>query len=69
MQIIFSHRCHDAVVKKVDIAGFGSLAYSEYGVKDGSEVVYCHGFPASRLEAVMTHDAATLLGLRIIIIN
>jgi pimeloyl-ACP methyl ester carboxylesterase len=43
------------------------LAYAEYGAADGRPVVYCHGFPSSRLEARMAHAAAAQAGLRVIV--
>lgn len=42
------------------------MAYGEYGLPDGRPVLYCHGFPASRLEARLAHETAWTLGLRII---
>jgi pimeloyl-ACP methyl ester carboxylesterase len=42
------------------------LAYAEYGVTDGMPVVYCHGFPSSRLEVRIAHAAAVQARLRLI---
>ena len=42
------------------------LAYAEYGVTRGAPVVYCHGFPSSRLEARLAHAAAVEARLRLI---
>ena len=42
------------------------LSYAEYGAGDGMPVVYCHGFPSSRLEAALLDDAAQARGLRVI---
>ena len=39
---------------------------AEYGEPHGAPIVYCHGFPASRLEAAFAHDAARRLGARLI---
>lgn len=45
------------------------LCFSQYGRTDGIPVVYCHGFPASRLEALLTESSAKALGIRIIAID
>ncbi len=42
------------------------LAYAEYGPSDGHPVLYCHGFPSSRLEAQLWQPAADALGIRVI---
>ena len=42
------------------------LAWAEYGDPSGRPLIYCHGFPGSRLEAAMSHDTAARLGIRII---
>ena len=42
------------------------LAYQCFGAADGFPVLYCHGFPGSRLEAVLLADAATHAGVRLI---
>lgn len=42
------------------------LAYAEYGVLGGAPVVYCHGFPSSRLESRLAHAAAVEAHLRLI---
>jgi pimeloyl-ACP methyl ester carboxylesterase len=42
------------------------LAYAEFGATDGMPVVYCHGFPSSRLEARLAHGAAVEARLRLI---
>ncbi len=42
------------------------LAYAEYGVRGGVPVVYCHGFPSSRLEVRFAHAAAVEARLRLI---
>jgi len=43
-----------------------ALGYAEYGDPGGEPLFYCHGFPASRVEAELTATAATKLRLRII---
>src|SRR5579862_2733685 len=42
------------------------IAYEEYGAPDGEPVIFCHGWPGSRLQAGLAHEAARELGLRII---
>jgi pimeloyl-ACP methyl ester carboxylesterase len=42
------------------------LAYCEYGDPDGRPSLYCHGFPSSRVEARLLHDAALAVGVRVI---
>lgn len=51
---------------RVVLADGRSLGYAEFGDRDGSPVVDCHGFPGSRLEARLTDAAALGLGLRIV---
>jgi pimeloyl-ACP methyl ester carboxylesterase len=43
-----------------------SVALSEYGVKTGAPIFFCHGWPSSRTMAQLTDAAARDLGLRII---
>ncbi len=43
-----------------------TLAYAEYGPPNGYPVLYCHGFPSSRLEAQLWQPAADALGVRVI---
>ena len=38
------------------------VAFSEYGDPNGEPVMFCHGWPSSRLMAQFTHDAARELG-------
>lgn len=42
------------------------IAFSEYGDGAGEPVIFCHGWPSSRLMAELTDDAARELGVRII---
>jgi pimeloyl-ACP methyl ester carboxylesterase len=42
------------------------LAYSEFGSPTGRPVIYCHGFPSSRREAMLLHEAALDVNARII---
>ncbi len=42
------------------------LCYAELGAPDGFPVLYCHGFPGSRLEAEFADRGAASLGARLI---
>jgi pimeloyl-ACP methyl ester carboxylesterase len=42
------------------------VAFSEYGVAEGEPVIFCHGWPSSRIMAELTDDAARELRVRII---
>ena len=42
------------------------LAYAVYGDPSGRPVLYCHGFPSSRREAMLLHASAVAVGARII---
>lgn len=42
------------------------LGVATYGAANGPAVVYCHGFPASRLEGAFAHEAGERIGARII---
>src|SRR2546430_1639910 len=42
------------------------VAFSEYGDTSGEPLMFCHGWPSSRLMAQFTHDAAREVGVRII---
>ena len=43
-----------------------SVAIAEYGQPEGEPVFFCHGWPASRLQAGLLHAEALELGARII---
>jgi pimeloyl-ACP methyl ester carboxylesterase len=45
------------------------IGVAEYGAPAGLPVVYCHGFPSSRLEAALAHAQAAAQGLRLIAID
>ena len=36
------------------------LCYAELGAPDGRPVLYCHGFPGSRLEAVFGRERSAV---------
>jgi len=50
----------------IRLAGGRRLGYAEYGDPGGKPVFYCHGFPASRLEAALLDAAARRTGVRVI---
>ena len=39
------------------------VAYEEYGDPLGEPVIFCHGWPSSRLQAAQAHQAACELGV------
>src|SRR2546421_3460837 len=43
-----------------------SVAFSEYGSAQGEPVIFCHGWPSSRMMAELTEDAACELRVRMI---
>ncbi len=56
-------------VTRIQLSDGRMLAFSEYGIPDGKPIFYCHGFPASRLEARLLEPAAVKLGLRLISVD
>jgi pimeloyl-ACP methyl ester carboxylesterase len=52
--------------EKIVLGDGRTLGYSEYGDRRGKPLFYCHGFPASRLEAELTATAAMETGLRVV---
>ncbi len=42
------------------------IAYEEYGDPAGEPVIFCHGWPSSRTQAALAHNAACEIGMRII---
>ena len=50
----------------LDLPGGRQLAIAEYGDPHGTPVVFCHGWPASRLQGGLLHEDACALGARII---
>jgi pimeloyl-ACP methyl ester carboxylesterase len=57
---------HDSPGITIALSDGRKLGIAEYGDPRGAPIVYCHGFPASRLEAAFAHDAARDLGARLI---
>ncbi len=56
-------------VTRIQLSDGRMLAFSEYGIPGGKPIFYCHGFPASRLEARLLEPAAVKLGLRLISVD
>lgn len=50
----------------VEAPGGRRIAYSIYGAAQGTPVIYCHGFPSSRREALLLHASALAADARII---
>lgn len=60
----------DAVdVRLLQIGGGRHLGVSEYGLDSGYPVVFCHGFPSSRVGAAFLATAAREAGARLIAID
>jgi pimeloyl-ACP methyl ester carboxylesterase len=53
----------DGVIRRADGRRLG---YAEYGDPEGRPLIYCHGFPASRLEAALLDPSARKAGVRVI---
>jgi pimeloyl-ACP methyl ester carboxylesterase len=52
--------------QEIPLARGGVVAVSEYGVKGGLPVFFCHGWPSSRTMAELTDASAREAGIRII---
>lgn len=50
----------------ISLSGSRAVAISEYGIKSGAPIFFCHGWPSSRTMGKLTEAAARDLGLRII---
>lgn len=46
-----------------------SLGFCEFGIGDGTPVLYQHGWPASRFEACLYSEAASKMGVRLISVD
>lgn len=55
--------------RQIELRDGRRLGYGEYGDPQGRPVLYCHGFPSSRLEAGLITDAARRHGLRLIAVD
>jgi pimeloyl-ACP methyl ester carboxylesterase len=56
----------DSRLKKTHLPRGQTIAYSEFGDPHGVPTLYFHGFPGSRVEAAMGHEAARRHSIRII---
>jgi len=52
--------------KQLTLSDGRRLGVSEFGDPSGRPILYCHGFPASRLDARLGDEAAARLGVRLI---
>lgn len=57
---------HDVSSQVLTLPGGRRLGYIELGPATGAPVFYCHGFPASRLEARLVEAASLRRGVRMI---
>jgi pimeloyl-ACP methyl ester carboxylesterase len=46
-----------------------TLGYGEWGDPAGKPILYFHGYPGSRYEAALAHEAATRIGIRLIALD
>jgi pimeloyl-ACP methyl ester carboxylesterase len=51
---------------RIRLADGRRLGYAEYGDPEGKPIFYCHGFPASRLEAALLDAAARKTRVRVV---
>jgi len=52
--------------KLIKLENGAVIAFEEYGNANGEPVIFCHGWPSSRIMARLTDDSARDLGIRII---
>ena len=57
---------HASAGRQLTLRDGRRLGVSEFGAPDGRAILYCHGFPASRLDARLGDEAAARLGVRLI---
>jgi pimeloyl-ACP methyl ester carboxylesterase len=55
-----------ATDKLLPLKNGGSIAFAEYGDRNGIPVMFCHGWPSSCTMAELTHNVASEIGVRII---
>ena len=55
-----------ATARRIQLPDGQHVAIAEYGQPEGEPVFFCHGWPASRLQAGLLHNEALELGARII---
>jgi len=52
--------------KLIKLENGAVIAFEEYGNANGEPVIFCHGWPSSRIMSRLTDDSARDLGIRII---
>lgn len=57
----------DPEVNELRLRDGRTLAYADYGSRDGLPIIRCHGAPSSRLEGALVAGAADELGVRMIV--
>ncbi|KAF2132466.1 alpha/beta-hydrolase [Dothidotthia symphoricarpi CBS 119687] len=62
----FSHSCR---LDYIQLSDGRYLSYAIYGDLQGHPVLHCHGFPGSRLEGALWHDAALKYHIRLIVLD
>ena len=55
--------------RKITLPDGRDLSYAQYGATAGQVVLHFHGFPGSRLEGALYHDAAVKLGMQVLTID
>ncbi|SEW09549.1 alpha/beta fold hydrolase [Halobacterium jilantaiense] len=61
-----SERDRTDAVAATDSGDERALAYAEYGDPDGTPLVFCHGFPGSRIQGSLLREAAREHGVRVL---
>ena len=52
--------------RRLTLADGRDLCFAEFGAPHGRAVLYCHGFPGSRLEPAFAHPIAASVGARLV---
>ncbi|MCM6778195.1 alpha/beta hydrolase [Nocardia sp. CDC159] len=55
-----------AAPQTITLPGGQVVGYAEYGDRGGRPLLYCHGIPGSRLEALALDAAASAAGIRVV---
>ena len=64
-----TQRCAPGTDHHVSLPGGRRLGYSELGDPDGFCVLFCHGTPGSRLDALLLHEPARDAGVRLLAVD
>lgn len=59
----------DTGAQMIPLADGRKLSFAEYGDRTGHPMIYCHGWPSSRFEALLVDDAAAAVRVRLIAID